>query len=191
MSKNKVTKEVLNYLEISRSQNEINSRLKLQWIENFVDMSKACCNDTNNASYAALFWIRLGGLIELKSELITITDKLHVKTPAILKIINQLFNEFSEDELIYADYLRLTNAHPTQTSYDVRWSKKKQKMLNKRCVPAIGRDITTSDLDLTINRILRQFPSEQAIAVDFANRCQKYTGNLLVEANNYYGIYIK
>jgi hypothetical protein len=83
---------------------------------------------------------------------------------------------FTEDELIYADYLRQTHGHPTQDAYDVRWSNANGGQVNdRRAISTIGREFTVAELAEAIRRVLdanrvNGRVDERMIATRFAER---------------------
>ncbi|MDP8998679.1 MAG: hypothetical protein M3O46_01050 [Myxococcota bacterium] len=88
------------------------------------------------------------------------------------RCIEPVCQAFNDDELIYADYLRHTECHPTQASYGVRLTKSR-KVNDRHGVPSLdGREFTAAELTAAIRRVLLAHANEDAIAVAFARRIQ-------------------
>jgi hypothetical protein len=181
------TDEHIRYLNASAHQPDTNARLKRQWIESFWELVQALHHETPPGPFLGMFWIRLHGVLcDLRSEWLKLFQSVgvnpatHVPNNASLleialssfRAMEAIRQALSEDELIYADYRRHTECHPTQSSYDVRWSQRAGGILERHGVPALGREYTVTELDAAIRRVLAAHPTEAAIAVAFARRIQ-------------------
>jgi hypothetical protein len=137
------------------------------------------------------FWIRLHGVIsDLRTDALETFRSIDIDPatygPAAgslgamllekYRCIEAIRQQFSEDELIYADYLRQTNGHPRQRGYDVRWSNANGGQVNdRRAISTIGREFTVTELTEAIRRVLFANTvdgriNEDAIAARFAER---------------------
>jgi hypothetical protein len=92
----------------------------------------------------------------------------HEYAVAEWRAIEPVRRAFTDDELIYADYRRHTEGHPTQRSYDVRMNG--GRINDRHGVPALGREFNVTELEAAIVRVLEAYPNEAAIAVAFARR---------------------
>jgi len=183
-----VTDEQIRYLNESAGQSNTNARLKGQWVDNLWEVVQTLDRDGEAAPwpFMAIFWIRLHGvLVDLRSEFVDFFrmvgidpatyrpsggSDLHVALTTFghIEVVRQ---RLTDDELIYADYRRHTEGHPTQRSYDVHWSRGNGgQVVDRRRVPAVGREFTVGELDAAIRRVLLAHPNEGEIAVSFAKR---------------------
>jgi len=180
-----------------RGQNDYNSQLKLHWVQDFCKLIIALDADEKVPwPFISMFWVRLHGIVdELRVEVeanrrfFSDNGLDHgVAFDVVIRMhdsIERIISTFTEDELIYADYRRLREAHVTQSSYDVRWSKK--KVLDRRGVSALDRkEYSVDELDAAIARVARTYPNDQAIAVAFARRLRLPTVSLLESASAFY-----
>jgi hypothetical protein len=180
---------------------DIHSTLKLNWVREFVEVTDAIGEDGPSVArpFLAVFWLRLHGvLVELKGELSlverwTATNGLPRPGSTLalgvlgIHAIEAVKRVFDEDELIYAEYRRHTEAHPIQTGYRLQWSKKHKKVLDERHVPALKKTMKRRDIDWALERVLKRYPNETAIAVDFARRVREPAHELLEIARPLYG----
>jgi hypothetical protein len=182
---NPPTNDTIRYLNESAGQAEINSRLICQWVENLAQIAETLDREGEQAAwpYMSVFWLRLHGLLtEIRSnytqafQTAGIDPATHVPNRGSLleyaieawRCIEPLRQAFTEDELIYADYRRHTEGHPTQRSFDVRMNR--GRINDRHGIPSIGREFTVANLDAAILRILGAYRNEDAIAVAYARR---------------------
>jgi hypothetical protein len=176
---------MIRYLNESAGQPDANARLQCQWVENLAQIVETLGREGEHAAwpYMGLFWIRLHGLLtEIRSRHATafkmagIDPATHVPNRRSLlehaiaewRAVEPVRQTFTDDELIYADYRRHTEGHPTQRSYDVRLNR--GRVNDQHGVRALGREFTVAELTAAILRVLAAHPSENAIAVAFARR---------------------
>jgi hypothetical protein len=117
----------------SLPQFNMNARLVRQWVQNLAQVEiLATEGDRAEWAYVAVFWVRLHGLpSELRSQytgflrLLKIDPVAQAALPggvlahmlAVSRCIEPVRHAFNDDELIYGDYRRYTECHPTQASY--------------------------------------------------------------------------
>jgi hypothetical protein len=193
---NPPTDEKVRYLNESARKHDTDARLTLQWVGNLAYVVETLARDGEGVAgpFLSVFWIRLHGVIaDMLPEaakffrFLNVDPSSQVARPrsplefALTKFrrMDALRHVFSEDELTYADYRRNTECHPTQDSYDVRWHPKQQTIMERRGIPAIGREFTVAELDAAIGRVLRAHANEIAIAVAFARRIAVHMPPLL------------
>lgn len=198
-----VTDDQIRFLNESGPKNTINAPLKLQWVENFSQVVAVLVQEGVTAPwpYQAMFWIRLHGiLVDLWKELHESFRVFDVDPKSgqqhsgsyldlafqVFSAIEQLKSALTPDELVYADYRRHTEAHPTQKSYDVRWSSKKSGIVDTREVPTLGREFSVAELSEMTRRVLTAHPNEPSIAVAFARRVQGPTVALLTAVRGFH-----
>jgi len=185
--------EQIRYFNERAPNYDIDGRLKCYWVNDLADVSEALDRQGDSAPwpFRTAFWIRLHGVInELRGECLDTFRKAGIDPDAHTpnrgsllalemekyRCIEVVRRQFSEDELIYADYLRQTNGHPTQAQYAVRWSNANGGQVNeRRRINTIGREFTVAELDAAIRRVLAVYtvdgrPNEWAIATNFARR---------------------
>jgi hypothetical protein len=186
---NPVTDEQLRFVNETnqRRQSDTDARLRRQWIENLNHVVEELDQHGLEAPwpFQSLFWIRLHGVfMDLRSWYSTVFQTIGIDPGTYVsnhgsavefavmtfRAIECLRDQFTEDELIYADYRRHTESHPTQTSYNVRWSQRGAAVVDRHGVPSIGREFTVAELDAAVQRVLAAHPSEAAIAVALARR---------------------
>jgi hypothetical protein len=138
--------------------------------------------------FMALFWVRLHGvLVDLRSEMLGLFQFLGVDPPShvpnagsLLELaiensrrIEGVRQSLTEDELIYADYRRHTESHPTQSAYNVRWSKKGGMVVDRHRVHSLDREFSVAELDEAVRRVLAAHANEPAIAVALARKLEQ------------------
>jgi hypothetical protein len=173
----------------SLPQFDMNARLVRQWVENLAQVVEILAREGDRAEWTnvAVFWVRLHGLLsELRSQytgflrLLKIDpvsqaaqpDSLLAHMLSVSRCIEPVRHAFNDDELIYGDYRRHTECHPTQASYGVRMTKSR-KVNDRHGVPSLdGREFTVNELTAAIRRVLLAHQNEDAIAVAFARRIQ-------------------
>jgi hypothetical protein len=172
-----------------RRNHDVNGRLKLQWAQQLAEAAEVLDEQGEAAPWAfrTAFWIRLHGVIsDLRSDCLGSFRKLEIDPTTFVanprsllalqlehfRCIEAVRQRFSDDELIYADYLRQTNGHPTQEQYDVRWSNANGGQVNdRRRISTIGWEFTVAELDAAVRRVLQaNAVNEYAIARAFARR---------------------
>lgn len=202
-SKAQPTEDEIEYMNDSLAWDDFHSRLKQNWVRNFVGVVDEVADSGAGAPWAsfAVFWIRLHGvLVELRAEL-ALVEKIasdmrpldRKPTPGsalasgfrVLEAFEEIRAVFTDDELVYAEYRRHTEAHPVQHGYRLRWSKK-SGLIDTRPVPALGKVMSLADIDGALERVLRRYRGETAIAVDFARRVQQPAHRLLEVAVPFY-----
>ena len=189
----------IRYLNERDRHREQDVRLECQWVENFAQYAEALAREGTAAApaYGALFWLRLYGvtseLLPKRSSFfrsIGVDPASQVARPGsplafaleTFRGMVTLRKVFTDDELIYADYRRHVEAHPTQGAYSVRLSKKRA-ILERHGIPALnGREFTVAELNQAIERVLHAHRSEHAIAVAFARRAVSSLPALFVAA---------
>ena len=73
-------------------------------------------------------------------------DSLLAHMLSVSRCIEPVRHAFNDDELIYCDYRRHTECHPTQASYGVRMTKSR-KVNDRHGVPSLdGREFTVNEL---------------------------------------------
>jgi hypothetical protein len=132
-----------------------------------------------------MFWVRLHGVLaDLRSDWLALFRSVEVDPSTFVpnprsllalavttfRCIEAIRLAFTEDELVYADYRRHTEGHPTQKSYDVRWSQRGGVVVDKKGMPSLGRELTVQELDTAVRRVLKAHSGEPAIAIAFAKR---------------------
>lgn len=185
-----------------QGEHDIDARLKVYWVNDLVEMAEALDVQGELAPwpYRTAFWIRLHGVLHDERQDLLATFKKSDVEPAThvpnrgslldfalakYRAIEAIRTAFTEDELIYADYLRQTNGHPTQAQYTVRWSDKNGgQVKDRRGISTIGREFTTAELDAAVRRVLQAHmvngrPNEHVIAVVFARRVRGVIGALV------------
>jgi hypothetical protein len=181
---NAATDEQIRFINGSaeRQQSDTNARLNCHWVENLGEVVEVLNRDGEAAPwpFTSVFWTRLHGvLVDLRQEELASFRSLGVDpvthtAPATsplevalttFRCIEALRSTLTDDELIYADYRRQTEGHPTQRSYDVRWSQNKGGIVDSRRVPSLEREYTVEELDAALRRVIREYPNEAAIAV--------------------------
>jgi hypothetical protein len=198
-----LSREQVRYLNESRSrkQGEIRGKQQHQWIENFCEVAHVLNKEGETAPWPffGTFWIRLHGLVAelippferiLRDAGVPATHKPDTGSAleylmAMLVPMQAVRDAYTEDERIYADYMRHTHAHPTQKSYDVRYSIKAGIVVDKHGVPATGKEYSVADLDAAIDRVFRSYPSEEAGAVAFARKAQTQIAALAKTAEGF------
>ncbi len=178
--------EFLNRAE-ARQQHEMHGRMRSQWVESLLEYVDVINRDGTHvrAADVALFGIRLHGLIgEMHAERRAWFNRIDVdpitravvpssllgRTLVAFRLTEAVRTRLTEDELIYADYRRLVDCHPTQASYDVRWSVAGSRVADRRAVPSIGREFTVDELSTACVRVLRGHANEHAVAIGFTGR---------------------
>lgn len=173
----------------ARKQHDTNARLRCQWVENLAHVVEALGREGERAEwpYMAVFWLRLHGLLtEIRFGHTTALQTAGIDPDTYIpnrgslleyaiaewRAIDPVRREFTDDELIYADYRRHTEGHPTQRSYDVRMSN--GQINDRHGVPSLAREFTVAELDAAIVRVLSAYPSENSIAVTFARRVRRF-----------------
>lgn len=176
-----------------RGEHDIEGRLRCYWVNDLAEMAEALDVQGEAAPwpYRTAFWIRLHGVLHDERQALVqafrkwgVDPAARVANPGSLlafalekfRCIEAVRTAFSEDELIYADYLRQTNGHPTQAQYAVRWSDANGGQVNdRRKISTVGREFTTAELDAAVRRVLAAHavngrPNEHRIATVFAHR---------------------
>jgi hypothetical protein len=195
---NLVTDEQLRFINERRGEHEIEGLQKYQWVENLAEAVRTLDQDGEAAPwpFMSVFWIRLHGIIaELRAGWIAdfrgmgIDPATYAPNPGspltlgleTFRRIEAIRQQFTDDELIYADYRRQTEGHPTQSQYSVRWSHGNGgQVLDRRGIPALGgREFTVAEMDAAVRRVLAAHPSEPAIAVAFARKIREPLGPLV------------
>jgi hypothetical protein len=199
---NGVTDAQLRFMNERRPNHDVNGRLKCYWVNDLAEMAEALSRPGDAAPwpFRAAFWIRLHGVIsDLRLECIALFRSFGIDPATYqpnpgsdlslaleeFRCIEALRQQFSEDELIYADYLRQTNGHPTQAQYAARWSNANGGQINdRRNISTIGREFTVAELDDAIRRVLfanrvEGAINEDAIATAFAGRIRGVIGPLV------------
>ena len=193
-----VTDEQLRLLNETLQNGWIDAGLKHQWVENFAQVVDVLVAQGEAAPwpYATVFWLRLYGiLVELRGWLRSIEDLVRsasegqTAAPAagsaldlafrVARAADDLRAVLTDDELIYADYRRQTEAHPVQSAYRLQPRKQKPCLKETSRIPTLGREETVENLDAAIDRVLRRHSSEAAIACAFAARMQRATHALV------------
>jgi hypothetical protein len=186
---NPPTHDMIRFLNESAGQHDTNAQLRCQWVENLAQIVETLYREGGAAPwpYMAVFWLRLHGLLtEIRSGHTTafqtggidpatyVPNKGSLLEYAVVewRAIEPVRQAFTEDELIYADYRRHTEGHPTQRSYDVRMNRR--QINDRHGVPALGREFTIAELNAAILRVLAAHPNESAIAVAFARRIRLF-----------------
>lgn len=192
------TDDLLRYLNASlgrTGQVEISTRLKRQWIDQLAEVVRVLGEQGEAAPwpYMAIFWIRLHAVVvEMRADLRQLFEAANVNPATFvpnpgsllafgfekLARLDAIPAAFTDDELVYLDYRRHTEAHPTQRAYDLRWSRR--GLVDRRTVPTTAREYTVSDADDAIRRVLADHEGEPAIAVDFARRIALPLDTLLI-----------
>lgn len=188
-----IADELLRYFNEKAPDYDIDARLRCYWVNDLAEVSAALGTQGDNAPwpFRTAFWIRLHGVLnELRTECLEtfrradIDPTTHTANRGSLlalelekyRCIEVVRQQFSEDELVYADYLRQTNGHPTQAQYAVRWSNANGGQINdRRRISTVGREFTVAELDAAVRRVLAAFtvngrPNEWAVATNFAQR---------------------
>jgi hypothetical protein len=183
---NPPTEAQIRFMNESAGQPETNSRLVCQWVENLAQIVETLDRDGEQAAwpYMAVFWLRLHGLLtEVRANYTQTFQTMEIDPAtyvpnkgsvleyviAAWRRIEPVREAFTDDELIYADYRRHTEGHPTQRSYDVRMNRAGQ-INDRHGVPSLGREFTVAELDAAILRVLAAHTNEHAVAVAFARR---------------------
>jgi len=180
----------------------VNSHLKVFWVNALAELAEELSmkGDATPWPSRGMFWIRLHGVLHDERQALLDTfrkvgldPETHVSPPTSAgawalekyRAIEAIRKAFTDDELIYADYLRQTNGHPTQAQYEVRWSDAHGGQVNdKRGITTVGREFTTAQLDAAVRRVLAAHsvngrPCEDVIAVAFARRVLGVIGPLV------------
>lgn len=187
-----VSDEQLRFMNESaeRRQNDLDARLKCQWVENLEQVVQTLLREGDAAPwpFMGMFWVRLYGVLaDLRSEQVAFfrflgVDPLtHVANAGSLlelgvetaRRIEGVRQSLTEDELIYVDYRRHTESHPTQSAYNVRWSKKAGAVADRHRVHALDREFSVAELDLAVRRVLAAHANEPAIAVALARKVEQ------------------
>lgn len=199
---NPISDAQIRFFNERKGEHEIEGRLKCYWVNDLAEMAEELHRQGEAAPwpYRTAFYIRLHGLLhdERQSLLgtfrsVNVDPATYVPNPgsplafALEKFrhIEAVRLAFSEDELIYADYLRQTNGHPTQGQYTVRWSEKNGgQVKDRRGISTTGREFTSAELDAAVRRVLEAHtvngrPNEYVIAAVFARRVREVIGPLV------------
>jgi hypothetical protein len=190
---NQVTEAQIRFVNERQPHRDVNGRLKCYWVNDLAEVVEALDRQGDAAPwpFRTAFWIRLHGVIsDLRMECLEtfghaeIDPATYVPSRGSLlalevekfRCIEAVRRQFSDDELIYADYLRQTNGHPTQEQYGVRWSNANGGQVNDlRRINTVGREFTVTELDAAIRRVLFANAkdgriNEHTIATTFARR---------------------
>lgn len=189
---NPVTDEQLRFFRERQGDHDIEGRLKCQWVENLAELVQTLAHDGEVAPwpFMSVFWTRVHGVIsEMRSDWLTnfrqwgVDPATRVPNPGsplelaleTFRRIEAVRDQLTEDELIYADYRRQTEGHPTQSSYSVRWSRGNGgQVVDRRGIPSLGREFTVAELDAAVRRVLHAHRvNEPAIAVAFARKVRE------------------
>lgn len=183
----------IRYHNEKHDPDNVNARLKVFWVKALAELAEELDAKGEAAPWPSrgMFWIRLHGVLHDERQglldtfrKIGLDPETHVSPPTSTgawvlekyRAIEAIRTAFTDDELIYADYLRQTNGHPTQAQYQVRWSSANGGQVNdKRGITTIGREFTTEQVDAAVRRVLAAHsvngrPNEDVIAVVFARR---------------------
>jgi hypothetical protein len=193
---NPISDAQIRFFNERKGEHEIESRLKCYWVNDLAEMAEELHRQGEAApwAYRTAFYIRLHGVLhDERQNLIGIFRTAGIDPATYVpnqgsalafglekfRHIESLRQAFSEDELIYADYLRQTNGHPTQAQYTVRWSNANGGQVNdRRRITTTGREFTSAELDAAVRRVLEAHlvngrPNEYLIATVFARRVRE------------------
>jgi hypothetical protein len=186
-AENPASDDQLRYIAERTPNLDVEARAQRQWVEELTESSEAA-SQPSAVSWPAqsVFWIRLHGVLsDQRGDVLRAFRDLGVDPAtyappprslgALLveryRGIETVRQQFSNDELIYADYMRQVNSHPTQRGYDVRWSNANGGQVNdRRTISAIGQEYTVEELKQAILRVLRTHGYYTVAAQQFAGR---------------------
>jgi hypothetical protein len=192
----------LRYMNERKPDYDLEGRVRSYWVDDLADIAETIGREGLDAPWYArtAFWIRLHGVLHdirggvLEGFKVIGVDPATAARPRgsliamqldLWDAIESLRTQFTDDELIYADYLRQCSGHPNQTAYRVQWSNKAGgKIKESRTISTIGREITVAQANDAIRRVL--FANlvdgrinEYAIAAAFARRVMAVSAPLV------------
>ena len=199
---NPMTDAQIRYYNERQGEHETEGILRRNWVDQLAELAEQVHREGEAVAWPSrgMFWIRLHGVLHDERQRVlrffnTIGIDPATYRPnagsdldlalAEYRAIEGIRTVFTEDELIYADYLRQTNGHPTQAQYSVRWSDANGGQVNdRRRISTVGREFTTAELDAAVRRVLMAHlvngrPNEYRIAAVFAGRVREVIGPLV------------
>jgi hypothetical protein len=188
-----------------QGEHDVEALLKCYWTNDLAEMAEEIQKqgDAVPWPYRTAFYLRLNGVLhDERQDLINTFRGLKVDPNTAVgnpgsvlewaldkfRCIEAIRKVFTEDELIYIDYLRQTNAHPTHAQYSVRWSDKNGgQVKDRRGISTLGmtlKEFTCAELNEAILRVLAPYtvdgrPNEWAIATSFAHRVREVVAPLV------------
>lgn len=138
-----VPDNVIDFLKELSAFSEIKPRQVLQWLESSNYVVRQIASDKAVRSDFSIFWIRIYEVLvflprhfELPSELSENLDKVkdlamiaHIKThQKMAELLSELQGKFNDDELLFIENQRHTEAHVLQTSYETKIKIKNQNI---------------------------------------------------------------
>jgi hypothetical protein len=201
------SEQQLRYVNERRDDHAIETQLRLSWIQQLKEAANEISRNECGADWPwrCALWIRLHGVLDderrrfrqffqtLQIDPAAVrlgpgTDTALAHAKRMFDGIETLRKLFTDDELVYAEYLRHTNGHPVQAVYSLRWSTKANDVADKHRVATLepSRELTTGELRAAIRRVLdaNKFEgrvNEHWIAVVYARRMATQVGVLLEE----------
>jgi uncharacterized protein (DUF1697 family) len=177
-----------------------NQLLDCQWVQNLHSICEALREGRANPAglFATVFWIRLYGvLVDLRSRYRKIAEahqyslelgktNPHVAASAeVFHACTAIHESLSDDELIYATFVRHTEAHVYQDSFEYEVERgnpvKKQPaaVRTKQMISVIRRHVDVDEAHRIVDAIQRKANYDDVrIAVNFAHRVGPYVERL-------------
>jgi len=164
---------------------QVDTKLRLQWVENFEYVTRELAQPRAVPEWASfgIFWIRLHGVLVDIRETFDRWARLPVaefptsplcQAQNIHRLILAVRDSLTEDEVIWADYRRQTEAHVRQSGYRLNRKKKGTdvQVHDTYEVKALKKTYDVDDLDDRLGRVFRRHMNERKLAIDFAKRIQ-------------------
>lgn len=157
----------------------------MNWVRDGIEHAQLLLKERTDptASNCTVFWLRLNGIFSdvepwaraTRDEVATPDDPggynpRHNLISDVIAHIEQLRAVFTDDELIWIEYMRHTQAHPTPHAFDHAVLKDGQV---RRDYPAaaLGQRVLLTDFNDTITRVYESYRrDEKGSAVAFAQR---------------------
>jgi hypothetical protein len=166
-------------------RSEISAVRPRQWIASLSHTAQELTKGSLDPSHATVFWVRLfGALDELTRYYANGLDLagppptvgLAALTYPVHQALGQLRALFTEDELIYIEYRRDTEAHVWQKGYELRGHVDQKALIEDREFKLLGSRIRCDEFSRRARALIRSyvaqgFPmNEIYIAAEFARR---------------------
>jgi hypothetical protein len=168
-----------------RSENDV--ILIDRWISELAELVSKFAQSPETASRSdiALFWLRLhGAIVELPERsrkaaemllsadpkfILSMREDVRLQTGLAMRVhlaADGLRKVLDEDEHLYADWRRQTEAHLTQSAYGLRM--KKDGPQDSRYLKVLGKTVSIRDVRAALGRVRKAHATDHAIAAAFA-----------------------
>lgn len=156
----------------------------VQWVRDGIEHAQLLLKERDDptASNCTVFWLRLNGVFsdierwarEKREERRKVHeadgyDPLFELIDTVVTHIEQLRAAFTDDELMWLEYMRHTEAHPTPHAFDHGIEKDGQVRTTYKA-KALGRPVSLLEFDDAIERVYQALDNQKRSAVIFAER---------------------